>query len=81
MGNNYCTMCVLHKLLISFFSDGGAFIRYTINGYKCNVNKIIIIIIIIIILLLFYLALQPSAGYGLFVHEISRSHTATRHSR
>jgi hypothetical protein len=31
----------------------------------------IIIIIIIIIILLFSLALQPSAGYGLLVHEVS----------
>jgi hypothetical protein len=27
------------------------------------------------------LALQPSAGYGLLVHEVSWSHTTTRHSR
>jgi hypothetical protein len=31
--------------------------------------------------LLFSLALQPSAGYGLHVHEVSWSHTTTRHSR
>jgi hypothetical protein len=30
---------------------------------------------------LFCLALQPSAGYGLLVHEVSWSHTTTRHSR
>jgi hypothetical protein len=29
---------------------------------------------------LFSLSVQPSAGYGLFVHEVS-SHTTTRHSR
>jgi hypothetical protein len=33
------------------------------------------------LLLLFSLALQPSAGYGLLVHEVSWSHTTTRHSR
>jgi hypothetical protein len=26
-------------------------------------------------------ALQPSAGYGLLVHEVSLSHTTTRHSQ
>jgi hypothetical protein len=30
---------------------------------------------------LFSLALQPSAGYGLLVHDISWSNTTTRHSR
>jgi hypothetical protein len=33
------------------------------------------------ILFLFFLALQPSVGYGLLVHEVSWSHTMTRHSR
>jgi membrane-anchored glycerophosphoryl diester phosphodiesterase (GDPDase) len=40
-----------------------------------------IIIIIIIINLLFSLALQPSAGYGLLVYEVSWSHTTRRHGR
>jgi hypothetical protein len=31
-------------------------------------------------LLFFSLALQPSAGYGLLVHEVSWSHTTTRQS-
>jgi len=26
-------------------------------------------------------ALQPNAGHGLLIHEVSRSHTATHHSR
>jgi hypothetical protein len=39
-----------------------------------------IIIIIIIIIIITSLAVQPSAGYGLLVHEVSWSHT-TRYSR
>jgi hypothetical protein len=34
-----------------------------------------------LLLLLFSLALQPSAGYGLLVHEVSWSQSTTRHSR
>ena len=28
-----------------------------------------------------FLALQPPVGHGLLIHEISRSHTTTHHSR
>jgi len=28
-----------------------------------------------------FLAEQPITGYGLLIHEVSRSHTTTRHSR
>jgi hypothetical protein len=31
--------------------------------------------------IIFFLALQPSAGYGLLVHEVSCSHKTTRHSQ
>jgi len=29
----------------------------------------------------FFVALRPNAGQGLLIHEVSRSHTTTRHSR
>ena len=29
----------------------------------------------------FPVALRPNAGHGLHIHEVSRSHTATHHSR
>ena len=29
----------------------------------------------------FPVALRPNAGHGLLIHEVSRSHTATHHSR
>ena len=29
----------------------------------------------------FLLALRPNAGYGLLIHEVSRSHTTTHHIR
>jgi hypothetical protein len=29
----------------------------------------------------FFLARQPSVGQGLFIHEVSESHTTTRHTR
>ena len=28
-----------------------------------------------------FLTLQPPVGHGLFIHEVSRSHTTTHHSR
>ena len=28
-----------------------------------------------------HVALRPNAGHGLLIHEVSRSHTATHHSR
>ena len=28
-----------------------------------------------------FLALQPPVGHGLLIHEVSRSHTTTHHSR
>jgi hypothetical protein len=46
-----------------------------------HIPSIIIIIIIIITITIICLALQPSAGYGLLVHEVSYSHTTTLHSR
>jgi len=30
---------------------------------------------------LFFVTLLPNAGYGLLIHEVSRSHTTTHHSR
>jgi preprotein translocase subunit SecG len=42
---------------------------------------IIIIIIITIIIIIVVVALQPNAGHGLLIHEVSRSHTTTHHSR
>ena len=30
---------------------------------------------------LVYMAQYPTAGHGLLIHEVSRSHTATHHSR
>jgi len=32
-------------------------------------------------LLLFAVALRPNAGHGLFILDVSRSHTTTHHSR
>ena len=29
----------------------------------------------------FFVALRPNAGHGLLIHEVSRSHTTTQHSR
>jgi hypothetical protein len=29
----------------------------------------------------FYLAQQPPVGYGIHIHEVSRLHTTTHHSR
>ena len=31
--------------------------------------------------LFFFVTLLPNAGYGLLIHEVSRSHTTTHHSR
>jgi hypothetical protein len=39
------------------------------------------IIIIIIIISFFHVALQPNAGYGLFIHEVFGITHTTRHSR
>ena len=36
-------------------------------------------LIMIFLLLLFPVALQPNAGHGLLILEVSRSHTTTRH--
>jgi len=33
------------------------------------------------ILYIFFLAQQPLVGQGLVIHEVSRSHTTTHHSR
>jgi len=30
---------------------------------------------------LFYLTQQPEVGHGLLIHEVSRSHSRTHHSR
>jgi hypothetical protein len=38
------------------------------------------ILLLLLLLLLLYLVLQPSAGYGLLVHDVSWSHTTTCHS-
>jgi hypothetical protein len=59
---------------------------YTGNVHLVNYNKIIILFIIISGSaaqrgLWPAVALQPSAGYGLLVHEVSWPHTTTRHSR
>jgi hypothetical protein len=54
--------------LVIFFEE--AFIRNPIIVQSIK-YVIIIIIIIRIIVLLFSLVLQPSAGYGLLVHEVS----------
>ena len=40
-----------------------------------------ITIIIIIIIIIISVALRPNAGHGLLIHEVSRSHTTTHHSR
>ena len=37
--------------------------------------------IILLLLLLFPVTLRPNAGHGLPIHEVSRSHTTTHHSR
>jgi len=33
------------------------------------------------VLTFFFVALRPNAGHGLFILEVSRSHTTTLHSR
>ena len=35
----------------------------------------------IVLFLFFFLARQPPMGQGLLIHEVSRSHTTTHHSR
>jgi hypothetical protein len=47
-----------------------------------HVNKReLLLLLLLLFIYLFSLALQFSAGYGLLVHDVSWSHTTTRHSR
>jgi hypothetical protein len=57
-----------------------------VDKNDCSLHKyfqvpVINILLLLLLLLLFSLALQPSVDYGLLVHEVSWSHTTTRHSR
>jgi hypothetical protein len=45
-----------------------------------DISRLRVKVMLLFICLLFSLALQPSAGYGLLVHEVSRSHITMRHS-
>jgi hypothetical protein len=51
--------------------------------FNCLINTSIKLfwLLLLLLLLLLFLAVQPSAGYGLLVYEVSWSHTTTRHSR
>jgi len=55
---------------------GSGFVRVSIklSRHVININKYTYIYF-------FLLALRPNAGHGLLIHEVSRSHTATHHSR
>ena len=42
---------------------------------------VVVVVVVIVVIYFFNLSQQPPVGQGLLIHEVSRSHTATHHSR
>jgi hypothetical protein len=57
--------------------------NFLINRVNMDISRVILLHEFSISTYLYYLPLaqQPTVGPGLLVHEVSRSHTTTRHSR
>jgi hypothetical protein len=72
-------MMLMNINIIMMMVAGAAAVSVSVHGGVEDVQ--ICVSIDVYMNLFFYLARQSPVGHGLLMHEVSRSHTATHHSR